>query len=83
MLGGLELDASYRLSGNQGPFKEPLKGPWAAALKGGNGGGCLCVCVLLHPLMPFRERSIVQLLGAFVCCSSRLRRHNDEHLGCK
>lgn len=42
---GLKLDASYRLSGNQGSFKVPLKGPWAAALKGGNGGGCLCVCV--------------------------------------
>lgn len=47
---GLSLDAaSYRLSRNQGPFKVPLKGPRAAALKGGNGGGCLlsvCVCVL-------------------------------------
>lgn len=65
MSGGLELDASYRLSGNQGPFKVPLKGPWAAALKGGNGGGCLCLCVcvcvcaVLCPLMPFRDWIIV------------------------
>lgn len=27
------------------PFKGSLEGPWAAALKGGNGGGCLCVRV--------------------------------------
>lgn len=41
-LKGLWLDASYRQPGNQDPFKVPLKGFWATALKGRNSGGCLC-----------------------------------------
>lgn len=39
MLGGLWLDASYRLSGNQRLFEGTL------GREAGNGGACLCVCV--------------------------------------